>query len=334
MADDRTWPEGDREWAARYRTRITGKHVPAYVLDERERDLLDAVRRTGISAEELFGDAADVAAEDVAALATTEEAVRTSQGSGLRPALIEVGGTLLGIGAVAAALMLVRSGWSVDIRVGFSLVALGVLIAFLGWVVGRASFAGGRSATTVGVLVTTGALAVACIATAASVSPDRVVASDVPAPLLALGLFAPGIVVLVGASRMPRQPLRESWGDAEWLRRFRGGMRAGLIPAATARGHVAEIEQALASAGSTADSEFGHPLVLAREITQVDRTARARRWWLSMIAGTGTPLVIAALVIANGSWGALTIPVAGMLLLSALITPVAGWVDRPWAKAR
>jgi hypothetical protein len=53
-----------------------------------------------------------------------------------------------------------------------------------------------------------------------------------------------------------------------------------------------------------------------------------------MIAGTGTPLVIAALVIANGSWGAFSIPVAGMLLLSALITPVVGWKDRPWAKAR
>lgn len=334
MTDARTWPEGDREWAARYRMRMTGKHVPSSVLDERERDLLDAVRGAGLPAEELFGDAADVAAEDFTALATTEEAVLTSQGGGLRPALIEVGGTLLGIGAVAAARTLMQSGWLVDIRVALGLVGLGVLIAFLGWIVGRASFAGGRSATTVGVLVTAGAIAVACIATAASVDPDRVVAHDVPAPLLVLGLLAPGIVLLVSASRMPRQPLRESWDDAEWLRRFRGGLRAGLVPAATARGHVAEIEQALASAGSTADSEFGHPLVIAREITQVDRTARARRWWLSMTAGTGTPLVIAALVIANDSWGVLTIPVAGMLLLSALLTPVVGWEDRPCAKAR
>ncbi|WP_226830808.1 hypothetical protein [Brevibacterium sp. FME17] len=313
---------------------MTGKHVPASAVDERERELLDAVRGARLPAEELFGDAADLAAEDVAELATTEEAVLTSQGGGLRPALIEVGGTLLGIGAVAAVLTAVRSGWSVDIGVAHSLVAVGVLIAFLGWVVGRAVFAGGRSATTVGVLVATGAVAVACIATAASVGLDRVIAHDVSVPLLALGLLLPGIAVLVGGSRMPRQGLRESWPDAEWLRRFRGGLRAGLVPAATARGHVAEVEQVLPSAGSSAASEFGHPLVLAREIAQGNRVARTRRWWLSTGTGTGTPLVIAALVLANGSWDALTIPVAVILLLSALITPVVGWQDRPWANAR
>lgn len=332
--DTTTWPKGDREWAARYRMRMTGKHVPASALDERERELLDAVCSAGLPAQELFGDAADLAAEDSVALATTEEAVLTSQGGGLRPTLIEVGGTLLSLGIVAAALTAVRSGWSVDIRVAHSLVAVGVLIAFLGWIVGRAVFAGGRSATTAGVLVAAGALAVACIATAVSVGPDRGVARDVPVPLLALGVLAPGILLLVGASRMPRQTLRETWADDEWLRRFRGGLRAGLVPATTARGHVAEIEQTLASAGSTADSEFGHPLVLAREIGQADRTARARRWWLSTIAGTATPLIIAALVLTNDSWGALTIPVAVLLLLSALITPVVGWEDRPWANAR
>jgi hypothetical protein len=160
------------------------------------------------------------------------------------------------------------------------------------------------------------------------------VSHDFSVPLLALGLLVPGIVVLVGASRMQRQALRDSWPDGEWLRRFRGGLRAGLVPAATARGHVAEIEHALASAGSTVDREFGHPLVLAREIAQSDRTARARRWWLSTTAGTGTPLVVAALVLANGSWGGLTTPVAVVLSLTALITPVVGWEDRPWAKGR
>lgn len=334
MTSARTWPTGDREWAARYRMRMTGKHVPASAVDERERELLDAVRVAGLPAEELFGDAADLAAEDIAELATTEEAVLTSQGGGLRPALIEVGGTLLGVGAVAAVLAVVRSGWSVDIGLAHTLVAVGVLIAFLGWVAGRAVFAGGRSATTVGVLVATGAAAVACIATAASVGPDRVMAHSVSVPLLALGLLLPGIAVLAGGSRMPRQDLHKSWPDAEWLRRFRGGLRAGLVPAATARGHVAEVEQALASAGSSATSEFGHPLVLAREIAQADRVARTSRWWLSTGAGAGTPLVIAGLILANGSWGALTIPVAVILLLSALATPVVGWQDRPWADAR
>ena len=124
-------------------------------------------------------------------------------------------------------------------------------------------------------LVTAGAIAVACIATAASLGPDRIVDQDFSVALLALGLLAPGIVVLVGASRMPRQPLRESWGKAERLRRFRGGMRAALVPAATARGHVAEIEQALASAGSTADSP--RATTVALDEGQHGHAARHRR---------------------------------------------------------
>lgn len=332
--DVEVWPTEDREWAARYRTRMTGRRVPPSALEERERELLGAVLDSGQSAEELFGDASELAVDDVAALATTEEAVLTSQGGGLRPALIEVGGTLLGAGAVAAAMVAVRSGGSVDIRVAHILVAAGVLFAALGWVVGQAVFAGGRSAATVALFVAAATMAVGCIAIAVSVGRDPMLARDVAVPLLAIGLVAPGAIILICAYRMPRQTLRETWDDAEWLKRFRGGLRAGLVPAPTAHGHVAEIEQACASAGSTAHDEFGHPLVLAREISQADRTASARRWWLATSLGTGTPLVISALVLAWDSWGALTIPVAAVFALGALTRLTTGWGDRPWAQGR
>ena len=156
------------------------------------------------------------------------------------------------------------------------------------------------------------------------------IADDVPVLLLAPVLIAPGTLVLVGASRLRRQALREVWTDAQWLRRFRGALRAGLVPATTARGHVREVEQTLASAGSAACTEFGHPLVLAREISLADGTARARRWWVSAIVGVGTPLLIAALVLVNGSWKALTVPLAVFFALNAVIILVVRWKVRPW----
>lgn len=330
MGDIR-WPAADREWAARYRRQMaTGKDVPRSVLDAREHELLAAAHGAGRPAQELFGDPVTLAAEDAETLATTEEAVLTSPGGALRPMLIDVGGTLLAIGGVGAVLLAVRSGLRVDIQVGAALLAAGLLIAFLGLVTGRAAYTGGRAGATVGVLVAAGAIAVACIATAVSVGPEPLLARDVSTPLLGLGALVPGIVVLVGATRMSRRDLRADWPDAEWLRRFRGGLRGGLVPAATARAHIDEIEQTLASSGSSASGEFGHPLVLAREVARADRTARARRWWLSTIAGTGTPMAIAALVLTRGSWGALTVPLAGVLLISALVSLTGGWTSRPW----
>lgn len=306
--ETRDWPVGDRPWAARYQLSMAGKHVPAVALEERERELLDAVRAAGLPAAEVFGDADVLAAEDVAELATADEAVRVSAGGGVRPALQDVSGTLVASGGVAALLMVIRGGRSVDVDVASALVAASVLALFLGWVISRALFAAGRSVSAVGVLVAAGAAAVAGTASAASLGPGRLAASDVPVAAQGVGRLAPGVVTLVVASRMPQPDLRRRWDDAEWLRRFRGGLRARLVPASTARGHVVEIEQALGSETASAAAEFGHPLVLARELAEVDRTARTRRWWLSTVAGTGTPLVIAALVVANDSWGALTIP--------------------------
>lgn len=332
MGDKIAWPAGDQEWVARYRRSLAGKHVSALVLEERERELLDAAREAGVPAAELFGGAGALAAEDAVELATVDEEVRASLGGGLRPALREIGNTLMGIGIVTVLVMIVRHGWSVDIGMAQALVAGSVLVVFVGWVVGRALFAAGRSTSAVGVLGAVGAVALAGIGTAARLSSGHIAATDVPVPLLALALLAPGVAALVTASRMPQQELRESWDDAEWLRRFRGGLRARLIPADAARGHVAEVEQALGSSGATsAYEEFGHPLALAREFAAADRTARARRWWLTTIAGTGAPLLIAALVLANQSWGSLTIPVALVLVLAAAAALGVGWDDRPRA---
>lgn len=332
MAGMKTWPTRDQKWVAHYRTSMAGKNVPAVALQEREQELLDAVCEAELPAAELFGDADRLAAEDVAELATAGEAVRTSESGGLRPALREVGGALMGIGGVSVLLLILRSGWSVDIDIAHVLVAASVVVVFVGWIAGRALFSAGRSVAMTGALVSAGAAALAGIAWAATLGGGHIAASDVPVPLLGLGMLTPGVVVLVVASRMPQQTLREDWDDADWLPCFRTGLRAELVPGATARGHVAEIKQAMGATGDSAYAEFGHPLVLARELAEADRTARSRRWWLSTIAGTGTPLVLAALIFSMESWGTLTIPVVVILLLGAFVTPVVGWGNRPWTK--
>jgi hypothetical protein len=230
--------------------------------------------------------------------------------------------------------MVVRNGWTVDVEAGPALVAASVAAVFVGWVVGRALVAAGRLHTAVGVLVAVGALAVGGIAWADSVGPGHVVARDVPVPLLGAALIAPGLLALVVAARMPHPTLRASWDDDEWLRRFRNALRGRFVPSATARDHVAEVRQVIAAGATSAVAEYGHPLVLARRLAEADRTARARRWWVSTVAGTGTPLVVAALVVTMGTWGALTVPAVVFLLLSALATLLVGWGDRPGVERR
>lgn len=330
--DQRTWPERDRKWVARYRTAIAGKHVPADVLDRREDELLDAVHAAGLPAAEIFGDAVDLAEEDASELATTDEAVRTSEGGGLRAALREVGGTLTGISAVGVVIMSLRNGWYIDVELAATLVALSLAAVLLGWVVGRCLFSAGHPVWMAGVLLAALAVAVAGIEAAVGVGPDVVVASDVPVLLLGVGLLVPGVVALLVASRMPQQTLRLDWDDAEWLRRFRGGLASRLVPRATARAHVAEVEQQASSSGVPAHMEFGHPLVLAREVAGADRTAKARWWWATTVAGTGAPLAIGLLILFNDNWGALTIPLAVTFVLMGLLRPVFAWGGRPWAQ--
>ncbi len=333
MGDD-GWPVGDQEWAARYRLSMAGRSVPAPALEERERELVGVVREMQVPAAELFGDAEELACEDAAELATEEEAVRTSLGGGLQPALKEVGGMLMGVGVVTSLLLIIRSGWSVDIDTALILVAASVLVAFVGWVVARALFSSGRSAGAVWAGFGAGAVAVAGIAGAASLGSGHLAARDVPLPLLVVGLLVPGITTLVIADRMPRRELRETWDDSQWLRRFRGGLRARLVPAATARDHVAEIEQTLAAGGTSAYAEFGHPLVLAHAVAAADRTARRRVWAVSASAAVGTPLGLAVLVVTGQSWGMLTVPVAVGLVLVAAGALVVGWGRRPGTTRR
>ncbi len=330
--DQRGWPERDRQWVAGYRAATAGRHVPADVLARREDELLDAVRAAGLPAAEVLGAAGDLADEDVTELATTEEVVRTSYGGGLRPALREVGGTLTGIGAVALVVTVLRDGWYVDLGVAEMLVAVSVTTVFLGGVVGRSLFSAGRPRWMAGVLLAALVVAAAGIAVAAGVGPDPVAAGDVPVLLLGVGLLTPGAVTLVVAGRMPQQTLRLDWDDSEWLRRFRGGLSSRLVPRAAATAHVAEVEQQVASSGVPAHVEFGHPLVLAREVAAADRTARARRWWLTTVVGAGAPLAVGLLILANDSWGALTIPLGVAFLLVGLSRPVIAWGGRPTAQ--
>jgi hypothetical protein len=327
--DVKEWPAGDQGWVTRYRLAMKGKHVPAFSLLEREQELLAAIREAEAPAVQLFGDAKTLATEDAAELATADEAVRTSLGGGLRPALREVAGTWVGIGAVAVLLMVMRHGWSVDLDTSHVLVAASVAIAFLGWKVGHALFAAGRSGSAVGALIAVGTVIVAGIASAAHLGPGHIAASDVPVFLLAPVMLGPGIVVLIVLTQLPQQALRETWDDGQWLRSFRGGLRSRLMPSATARGHVAEIEQALKWAGTTAYTEFGHPLSFARELAAADRVTRARQWWAVTTATTGGPLLMAVLILTNQSWGILTVPIAVAFVLTAAVALSVGWGDRP-----
>jgi hypothetical protein len=328
------WSAQDQRWATRYRTVMTAKHVPASSLQQREHELLDAVRATQTPAAELFGDATALATEDAAELATAEEEVRTSLGAGLRPVLWEIGGRLTGIGAVAVLLMVLRHGWSIDVDIAHALLAASVLLGFIGWVVLRALFVAGRPGSTISASVVLGAVVVAGIAFAANLGSGHYAARDVPVPLLAAAMLTPGVVLLVVSQRMPQQVLRQQWSDEQWMRRFAGGLRARLMPSRITRDHVAEIEHALELAGTSAYSEFGHPLVLARELAAASRVARRRRWWLLTLTGTLAPLVIAALIATNHSWGALTVPVALAFALSAAVVLGTAWGDRPWTGRR
>jgi hypothetical protein len=332
--DATAWPEQDRDWIARYRRSTTGRHVPVDALGERERELLDAVLGAGLPAEELFGAADALAAEDVAELATADEAVRTSEGGGLQPALREVGGTLVGLGAVSSFGLWFRTGWSVDVDVASAVLAASVAALFLGWAVARATFSAGRPAATVGVLLAAAAAAAAGMAAAVQVGSGPLAARDAPVPVLVLVLLAPGVLTLLVASRLSRPTLREDWDDAEWLRRFEGGLRTRLVPSATTRAHVEQVRQEVRTGTASAVEEFGHPLVLARHLADIDRTARARRWWTSTVAGTAAPLAIAVLVRLSDSWGALTTPLVLLLLLGALLAPLGRWSTRPWAAPR
>jgi len=330
----RTWPEQDQRWVERYRTAVAGKAVPGAVRAARERELLDAVCEAGVPAAELFGDAAALAAEDAAELATIDEAVRTSEAGGLKPVLFEAGGRTVVLGVIAVLSMAVRSGWSVHVDAASVLLLASLVVVLLGWVVGRALYFAGRSAATLGVTVGVLTVAVGGIAVADSLGSDRLLARDVPVPLMAVVLLAPGVLLLVASSRMAQPTLQGDWDNAAWLRRFRGGLRARLVPAQTARGHVAEVQQAIRIGAGSAFAEFGHPLVLAEELARADRTARARRWWVTTVGGTVVPLGVAVLVLVNDSWGPLTVPIAALCLLVGLATPVAAWGRRPWAERR
>lgn len=328
------WSAEDRRWATRYRTAMTGKRVPASSLKEREHELLVAVRMAQVPAAELFGDATALATEDAVELATAEEEIRTSLSAGVRAVFREIGTGLVGVSAVLVLLMVLRRGWSIDVDIAQVLVAASVLLAFLGWVVLRALFAAGRPKATFSAAVMVLGAVVAGIAFAANLGAGHYAARDFPVLLLAPAILAPGVVLLVVSARMPKQVLRDEWSDEQWLRRFAGGLRARLMSSRDVRDHVDEIEHALDLAGTSAYAEFGHPLVMARDLAVTNRGARTRRWWLLTLSGTIAPLFIAVLIATRHSWGALTIPVASAFVLIAVMVLVAAWPDRPWTARR
>jgi hypothetical protein len=244
----RTWPEQDQRWVERYRTAMAGpagKAVPSAVRQSRERELLDAVCEAGVPAAELFGDAAALAADDAAELATVDEAVRTSGGRRTQARAVrgrrDDAGSRRHRGPVHGGPQ--RLG--VDVDAASVLLMASLAAVYVGWVGGRALHSAGRSAATIALAVGVLTVAVCGIAVAEGVGPDRLLARDVPVPLLAVALLTPGVLLLVASSRMAQPTLQGDWDDAAWLRRFRGGLRARLVPAATARGHVAEVEQAI-----------------------------------------------------------------------------------------
>lgn len=106
------------------------------------------------------------------------------------------------------------------------------------------------------------------------------------------------------------------------------------MPHVTALGHVAEIEQAIDPGSDSAATEFGHPLVLARELAQDDRAARARRWWMSAIGACAVPLVLAVMTASSKTWGMFSVPIAIVLAIVAVVMVVNKWRQRPSRVAR
>ncbi len=260
--------------------------------------------------------------------------MRQQEPVGSRATIRDAGGTLVAMGLATTLLTIMRTGWYADIEAAHCVFAVGVLVAFLGWTVMRASLAAGRTAPAITALVTVSALGLAGISGAAGLGAAQTVARNVPAALLGVGLLLPGILVLVISSRMATVEVRESWTKEEWLRRFRGGLRARLVPSATVRAHCAEIEQALSCSAGRAEGApyalLGHPAVAARDLAATDKTSTARRWWLWSVSGAVLPLVTVGLILTTGSWGVLTFPLAGLLLLAAPMRWMSTWGDRPW----
>ena len=328
------WPTRDREWATQYRASMGDERIPAAALHEREEQLLSSVRVVNLPAAELFGEASVLAKKDSAELATVDGAVRVSAAGGLRPALLELGRLGAALGAVGALFTLGRSGWFVNIDVAIVLIGVSIALSLVGWVAIRALFAAGRLVVMTGATIIIGALILVSIALAASVGPGVIAATDVPVPLFTLALIAPGGIIFLLANRMAQKASHEVWDDAEWLRRFRSGLRSRLMPAVVARTYVAKFEQVIATANSSAGARFGHPLTLARKVADADESTRARRWWMSTVVGMGLPIIVAISILLSNSWGKLTVPTVTMLFLIAVLTPTFGWADRPWAQKK
>ncbi|MCC2315044.1 hypothetical protein [Cellulomonas xiejunii] len=327
-----TWPDRDRPWLDRYRAGVAGAQIPPDVLAQRECDLLAALLEAGEPAADVFGDPAEVAAEDVAELATDDEAVRRSEGGGARPVLQEIAGSLIGFALVAVLAVAVRHGGAVDVDAASVLVAAAVLAGLTAWRVARACRAAGRSAPAAGAVVAGAALAVAAL-TAASALGERVLVHDAPLLALAPVMLAPGVALLAVARSLPEPRLRDDWDDDQWLRRFRVALRARLVPRDSVRGHVMEVQETLRAQGVSAADEYGHPLVLARRLAAADRTARARRWWLTVAGGVAVPLAVAAQTLVLGKWEWMTVPLTLLLVGGAVVALAMSWGSRPWARA-
>lgn len=328
------WPSGDQGWAARYQLSMGGSDVPAAALEKREAELLASVLEAGLPAVELFGDAEELAAEDAAEMATVEEAVRSSEGGGLQPAVWLMGMMLLSLGAAPTVLTFIRSGWFVDVDVASGVVAATVLLCAVGAIAVHGLFVAGQSRAAVGALVATAVVTVGGIAVAEGMGPGHTAATDFPVLVLGVGCVAPGLILLLVAHLLPQPSLRADWDDAEWLRIFRGGLRARLVPGVTARGHVAEIEQAIGSGSESAAAEFGHPLVLARTLAKDDPVAGVRRWWMSAIGACAIPLVLAAMNASSRTWGIFSVPIAIVLAIVGVVMMVIKWRQRPTRVAR
>lgn len=327
------WPTADRAWLDRYRGALSVHAVPDAAREERERELLEAVVASGEPADRVLGEPRSVAAEVAAELATRDEEVVRSEAS-LRPAVLQLGGTLLALALVAAATLAARAGWSFGLGLAELLVATGVAAFLVIWTVGRSLLAGGRPGATTAAILAGVAIAVGCVALAARVGPGRVLLEDVPTPLAALVMLLPGAALLVLASRMPATRLREEWSDDAWLRRFRGGLRSRLVPASRIEAHVAEAASVIAQAGErSAYREFGHPLAYARELADVDAQSCARRWRLAAAAGVGAPLAIAALILLTPGTDAVEAFELLVLAVLALVGAASAWRSRPGAGA-
>lgn len=332
--DERIWPERDRPWQAAYLWGVTQPEVSAETIAARLDELLGAVLEAGVPAEELFGDPAALAADDVAELGTAEEVVRSSFGSGAKQTLLLTGVMLLVPILPLMIVLLISSGWEIELTAR-SLTFSGCLALMLAsCAVIRALHDAGLPKGVGAMIAVAVALLVAAVAVAMTPDPLPRLARDVPTLFVGLGAAVPGAALLLTSFLLPEKPLREDWSEEQWVRRFRAALISRGLSRQQAAERVRELRAGRVAVDRSAFAEYGHPVAFARKMTEHAPAAKKRRW----VVGGAAEVVVPALLLVFGAastdmWWWMRLLIGGVGAVWLVLNARSVWGSRPWKAA-